>query len=383
MYGYPITEEEYFILYDESNNDRLIRIENGKLNTEIHTDKKYKPIFILGGVAYRKNKNVNFESLRKVLNLQDNIIEMKFTHIARGSFDGVLHSINLKKFLTWVLESDLYIHYSALNTLYWSSVDIIDDIYLFLRDRGIRVGFKNAFNPFYDDSDMRLNIDYLKNALYTYIQIDKDIFLSFLSSYNYPDIPEGSEGKFIRGLYKIIRNKVDFMRRDSGDSIEFHWLASLLDVLKKCKDMSDLTLTKNNQPNILIKSFADFYFNRLVSFPKSEHLFDEEITIADELNRFVNTSKQGEVGKYSFKKSEYYPIQVADVVAGLFRSIFIFLDDNSFDEIKEFKRNINVRQKECLDLLKLVINKSDNESQGFFFRIVPPAINEKNRILFE
>lgn len=383
MYGYPITEEEYFILYDESNNDRLIRIENGKLNTEMNTDKKYKPIFILGGVAYRKNKDVNFESLKETLNLQKNIIEMKFIHIARGSFDGVLNSDNLKKFLTWILENDLYIHYSALNTLYWSSVDIIDDVYVFLKNRGIRIGFKDDSNPFYDDSDMRFNVDYLKNALYTYIQIDKDVFLSFLSSFNYPDIPEGSESKFIRGLYKIIRNKVNSIRRELSNSIEFHWLRSLLDVLKQCKDMSDLTLTKNDQPNILIKNFTNFYFNRLVAFPKSEHLFDEEITIVNELSRLAKTSKQEEVGNYRFIKSEHYPIQVSDVVAGLFRTIFIFLDDKSLDEVKKFKRNINARQKECLDLLKLIINKSDNESQGFFFRVVPPAINEKNRILFE
>ncbi|WP_337155118.1 hypothetical protein [Proteus terrae] len=381
MYGYPIILNEYLIVYDESNNDRLIRIENGQLNTEMNTDKKYKPIFILGGIAYKKNTNVNFNSLKEILNLQNNITEMKFNHIAKGEFDGVLNSANLKKFLIWLLDNDLYIHYSALNTLYWSSVDIIDDVYTFLESKGIRIGFEDITNPFHND--IRFNIDYLKNALYTYIQIDKDVFLSFLSSFDYPDIAEGNENKFIRGLYKIIRNKVNSIRRELNNSIEFHWLSSLLNVLKKCKDMSDLSLTKEKNPHVLIKSFADFYFNRLIVFPKSEHLFDEEKTIIDKLNDRTRVLQQGEVGNHDFMKSEYYPIQVSDVVAGLFRTIFIFLEDKDIDEIKEFKKNINPRQKECLDLLKLIINKSNNESQGFTFRILPISTNEKYRVLFE
>lgn len=383
MYGYPIVKDEYFILYDESNNDRLIRIENGRLNTEINTDKKYNPIFVIGGVAYKKNNNVDFDSLKGVLNLQSNIKEMKFIHIAKGTFDGVLNSEKLKKFLKWLLDNDLYIHYSVMNTLYWASVDIIDDVHEFLKCKGFRLGFKNDSNPFYDDSDMRLNVDYLKNALYTYIQLDKHVFLSLLSSFQYPDISEGSESRFIRGLYKIIRNKVNGLRRESSNSIELHWLNSLLDVLKRCKDMSDLTLTKEKQPNILIKDFVDFYFNRLIVFPKSEHLFDEEKTIMEKLGRLVELSAQEEVGNYDFIKSDYYPIQVADVVAGLFRTLFVFLDDKNLEEIKEFKKNINPRQKECLELLKLLINKSDDETQGFFFKVLPPATYEKNRMLFE
>ncbi|RWK71727.1 MAG: hypothetical protein EOR45_34805, partial [Mesorhizobium sp.] len=60
--------------------------------------------------------------------VQPGASEIKLKHVATGEFLDLLNAPRLEVFLSWLLEQGLFVHYSALDPLYWSIVDIVDSM---------------------------------------------------------------------------------------------------------------------------------------------------------------------------------------------------------------------------------------------------------------
>ena len=110
--------------YDESNNIRKLWLDENDFNAPIDSD------FVLGGVMYFGDKSTaDVDSLKTKLRLQKSAKEMKFKHISKAkSFLECLNEEKVLFFLQWLYDSDLYIHFSNVNNLYFAIVDIIDII---------------------------------------------------------------------------------------------------------------------------------------------------------------------------------------------------------------------------------------------------------------
>lgn len=172
MNGLKNLDDEYNFFYDETNNIRKFKL-NGDNGFNISIEDIIKN-FVLGGIVY-KNDNIDFESLKSKLSLSSNITEMKFKHIAHGSFFDCLKSQKLNIFLTWLLEQPCYIHYSTLDILYWSVVDIVD----------------SAINNISDSNTKNIaimKVDELKALFYELIKVSLNEFIHKLNMYGYPVI---------------------------------------------------------------------------------------------------------------------------------------------------------------------------------------------------
>ncbi|WP_293094185.1 hypothetical protein [Moorena sp. SIOASIH] len=115
-------DSSFTFYYDETTNCRKFYVKEFDFN---HSFKSNKSNFILGGLVH-EGSQPNIEPLFDRLQLQNNITEVKFKNIAHGQFIDCLKSQKLNCFLKYLLENDLYIHYSSINFLYWSIVDIVD-----------------------------------------------------------------------------------------------------------------------------------------------------------------------------------------------------------------------------------------------------------------
>ncbi|CDG99212.1 conserved hypothetical protein [Xenorhabdus bovienii str. puntauvense] len=387
MMEFSIVKKEYVFVYDESNNSRLLRVENGGLNIDLDKTKnakKQSPIFLLGGVVYYRNKKIDFESLKKELMLQSSVIEMKFKHIATGDLEQILKSSKLKIVLNWIINNDLFIHYFVVNIFNYAVADIIDDMYLFLNENGLTFYQVDDTMPCVGSDDVSIinNINYLKDALYWYIEIDKGNFVSLIEKFNFPHVEDGMASKFIRELYKLIRKKIDYFIKSGNVIYELNQAKSLLKVLKKCSGLSSLFFTKEDNPKILLKDFFGFYFNKLIIFKNSEHIFDEEKNVSIKLDRIAELF-QGEISdNYKFLKSDHYPIQLSDVISGLIKNLFSYLCEKDEKEILSFKERMTKDQKECLNMLKKVMNESTEECSFFAYRIaIPRSVVNKYQLL--
>ncbi|VVM95038.1 hypothetical protein PS619_03026 [Pseudomonas fluorescens] len=368
----------YTFYYDESNNHRKLYINEDKNNYNIDNDpnrKQSAPInFVLGGVAHKKGKCVTdaAEFIRS-LKLQDNIKELKFGTVARGDFEQVLKSANLKKILHWLCESDLYVHYFNLNLEYWAFIDIIDDCVQHCIQKGELV-FQGA-------QYFRYYLDFHKDVLYRIINADKEKFLGLVKRFKYPLI-EGQEKEFVNALNKLV---VDysvqlFSQSPRPSQDEINEFLSLAELFSLSLDIDDMTLTFNLEEGVLVDGLGVFYKNRGSMFRYSEHIFDDEFSVEDEI-AIMNKSAISPMLKYKFVKSINTPLtQISDVIAGLFAKYFEFIDRKTVDELIAVKAKLNPQQSEVLLLIRRLIEKSNDECVHFLFYIMTFAEHRKHAL---
>ncbi|EGT5320011.1 DUF3800 domain-containing protein, partial [Salmonella enterica subsp. enterica serovar Muenchen] len=160
-------------------------------------------------------------------------------------------------------------------------------------------------------------------------------------------------------------------------------LLELTRLLSICKDIDNAELTFNDK-DLLIDSFSHFYLNRLNGFRNSQHLLDEEDLVEPHLilstkNEFIGDEKNQYYGlNFKFIKSESnIEIQISDIIAGIIRSLYSFIEQIEFSEIDSFIENSTELQKDNIKKLSMLISKSVNECEGFIFRTQPQMDESK------
>lgn len=122
----PLFDEKCTFYYDETGNVRKFRLTDNGVNAEegITND------FIIGGVLFKEDYPLcNVDKLFDKLKI--NAQEIKFKTLAgRGSdFWTAINKKQIQKFLSWLDNSGLYVHYATLNNMYFSIVDIVDSLF--------------------------------------------------------------------------------------------------------------------------------------------------------------------------------------------------------------------------------------------------------------
>lgn len=366
----------YTFYYDESNNHRKFYINENKNNYNIDNDPQRKQSaptnFLLGGVAHKSGGcESSAAELIESLKLQDSVKELKFCVVARGNFDAVLKSANLKKILKWLLDSDLYVHYFNLNLEYWAFIDIIDDCVQHCLEKGELV-FQGA-------QHFREYLDFHKDVLYRVINADKKKFLGLVKDFKYPLI-KGREHEFVQALHKLVVDYAVqlFSENPALDRDEMNAILSLAELFSICVDIEDMTLTLNPEEGVLVDGLGVFYQNRGTMFIHCEHIFDDEFSVEDEI-AILNKSAYPPKLNYKFVKSVESPLtQISDVVAGLFAKYFEFIERKTLDELVEIKSNFSPQQFEALELIKSLIEKSDKECIHFLFYVMTASEHRKH-----
>lgn len=389
-YGYVTNNNKYDFFYDESNNIRVFSLRDNKYNTDSNPQVIYSPIFVIGGLVAMENERD--ETINEIVNKiaqQKNMKEIKLKHLAKGDFLDILNSKKVEDFLSWLLDSKYYMHYFAINTVYWSFLDIIEDSVSFLLEKN-DAGY--ILNDCKSEDEVRARIDYFKNCLYTLIKIDKQEFIEYIKTFSYPKILNTDAARFYRGLHKLSRKNLNSNRSSSNKLHKYidRQLIDLTRFLAKCKDAHSIELTFDDEIDTLIGSFSSFYMSRMMGFLNSNHFLDKEDTIEpiieslvkhqppnDDVNPFENL-------KYQFVESTTaLEIQLSDVVSGIIRLLYSFIEDSDQDDVEKFILNANNQQRKNLELIYNNILKAEKECEGFIFRVQVPGDEYKMDILFK
>jgi len=253
-------DDSFIFYYDETNNIRKLYLLKEKY-FNIGLDNVYKN-FILGGVCFSKEiDKVKIDDLKKNLKLQKNIKEIKLKHIAKGNFLECLTSNKLNIFLKW-LKNNSYIHFSSINFLFWSIVDIIDSaIYLY-----------KELVPLHFD---------LKTVFYEIIKSNYEYFIDLFIEYEYPNIKREKANEFLDKLKIAIRTKyqnidIDLLKIDKNI---FNKLTEILLFLLEDSKNKELAFIMDEEDHILINDLSEFYLRPIYTFVNSKHIFDVENNI--------------------------------------------------------------------------------------------------------
>lgn len=348
VHGIRRADEKFTFYYDETNNIRKFTLTDAGTNVEDHKN------FVLGGIVLQKGQALpDIAPLRQALGMQDNAPEIKFKHVASGDFEAALASRKMTLFLGWLIEHRLAIHYSSINVVYWSIVDIVDSII--------------ASKRFETFSHARRE---MKNELYRIACLDKLVFLGLMRRHGYPSIQNGKAGAFIADVDAFLS-----LHSPKAENLPTKMLKEMV---HKAKGLTELPFLEEETSDVLIGSFSSFFTLPILLFENAAHVFDREIQVEKSLN--ADGFKQRAQGiDYRFSDSKADPgIQLADVTVGLIGKYQDFVEAHRLPELLVRKKEWSVAQTETFDLLRGLIDYSDDVSNAFVHRITAMDSEWKN-----
>lgn len=340
------TSDLYTFFYDETNNIRKLYIDNQSFNIEPR-------IFALGGIVC-KNPVFDEHDLRAILCIQPSTNEIKIKHIVNGNFEKIIYSPRINLFLQWMLDNNLLIHYSIIDTLYWSIVDIIDSIV-------------DPQNPLFQYSNI------LKANLLVIVKENSSHITSIFDKYRYPAIDPKDKDSFLNELITTIEDSVLL------DDFQKMMLKGILELGKK---LSSLPFIEGYKREELINNFSCFYFQQLILFENSIHIFDEEPSIQEIFSSndlcLTNLKKR----RYLFQNSKNeFGIQISDVIIGIIGKMFSYLTLSSNEDINQLKNKLNQLNCKNLSLLRQLILNSEKTNKAFLHTLISTDDKYKLSIL--
>lgn len=331
-------DSEYTFYYDETNNLRKFYLKENDFNYSFTAN------FVLGGLVHEGNAP-EVSSLIEKFKLQKNTKEVKFKHIAKGKFIDCLKSKKLNLFLQFLKDNEIYVHYSTLNFLYWSIVDIVDSA-IINSEAAMKLGIPFA--------------NHLKNDLYKLSKLEIESVISLFYEFEYPNIKGEKIADFIEQLVSLFESYID--------DPEYHFgLESLRQILKESKKNNELAFVTDEESYILLNDLSVFYLRPIYTFKNSSHIFDNEDSISEILAGYRITDQGVEFKNYSFVDSQSNQlVQLSDVFVGLIGKFSRYRNTTSEEIIKSDFDSLNDIQRRNLNLLFDVIEKSNQKNITFF-----------------
>lgn len=334
MFDLKGLDDKLRFFYDETNNIRKYYLKEDKFNESIKTN------FVLGGVVLEEGQEVELQPLFDSFGLQKNVVEVKLTNLAKGNFIDCLESIHLQTIFKYLIDNQLFIHYSSLNFLYYSIVDIIDSL-------------SEATDIHYDPFCNRA----LKNDFYVCVKNNLEKFIEIFYKYEYPNIKNENASEFIDLLINIFNNE--------PKSIGNRTILMLLNGSKKTENLFFIMDEKNHQ---LIENFTHFYSRTLYLFLNAKHFFDKEDSIEPLINELEMTYKDDKIENFSFIDSkDNLFIQLSDIIIGLIGKFYNFINENSIYDIQEQLNNIGDAQQRTLSLFYNILEESEKRNKSYIF----------------
>jgi len=334
-------DRAYTFYYDETNNIKKFYVKENDFNTP------YKANFVLGGVMH-EGAPPNLKPLFDALKLQKSSKELKFKHLAKGEFLDCLKSEKLAVFLSFLKESDLYVHFSSLNILYWSIVDIIDSA---IANSEVSKKLGPQFS------------NHLKNDLYMIAKLELEDFIELFHAYKYPNIEDGQVVSFIRSIISIFSKYLE--------DPEYHFgLESLQQILKESEKKGTLPFIQSAEDFVLIENLAHFYMRPIYLFKNSNHIIDNEASITEMLTNHKILENGTEIKNYSFVDSQNNQfIQCSDGIVGLIGKLTHYFNTSDRGKISVEFSLISETQGKNIDLLIDLFDKSYNKNVAFLHAI--------------
>ena len=353
LHGYKDNGKEYIFYYDETNNYRKVKItEKGLNDFKVMFDN-----FTLGGICFEKSKERDNKELIKNLKLQTGQeLKSKTFFKGKNTFKDCIEHKKLNIILNWIL-NNAYVHYSDIDSIYFSVIDIVDSIYN---------------NPIakYFPQDL---IDTFKDELYWAIRSNFEIFLDICKKTDYPNITKEKIKIFCKGLIDIINKEQE----------KYTTLELIKDLIEQFINYNDLIFLKDNEERIIMESFYSLRQQRCIIFRNSMHIFDKELVDEQKMNdEYMALNDGNKLENYKFLDSKHeVNIQISDIIIYVIAKYLKFLTHYPNENVDNTLKSLNEMGKENLTRLIQIINKSNKENIFFLETINSQRINLRRNLM--
>lgn len=328
LHRLPGVDAPWTLYYDETNNIRRLRVSDTGFNVA------EPACFVLGGIVHvGEPRELDISSLRAAVKAQPSATELKLKHIGTGDALDLLGSRHMGAFLAWLRAENLLLHWSVLDPVYWSIVDIIDSI--LIEAAPALLGHSNR----------------LKSDLTIVLRQDLADLAAVFHTFGYPNVSAEKADGFIDAL----RTRVE-----RAPGLEPFARKMLHDVLGLGQGLGDLPFLTGETSGVLIDSFADFYRHRFYLLPEARHVLDTETEIIARLEA-IPLSRHGQpFQNFRFvERSHDEPaIQVADIITGLLGKVFTWLRDTDPAEVSRVRATLTSPSRENHGALMDLMSRS-------------------------
>lgn len=337
----PLFDEKCSFYYDETGNIRKFRLTENGVNAEegITND------FILGGVLFKGDTPpCDVEKLLDELKI--NSQEIKFKTLSGRGVDiwSAIRKKPIQQYLSWLDNSGLYVHYAALNNIYFSVVDIVDSLFVAQPQFDFGLGWTQV----------------LKASLYRFVINHMDEILPILHRYNYPSLDKEDINNFCYELSDLIEPYSD----------EDFYLENFRQLLKANGRKGELFFIENNTPRLLVDEYPGLRDGRCALYKDSIHYFDEEAEAELALKNTIYTLNGQKLSNFKFIESKKNRlIQISDVWVGLLGKLFVELDRSTPRMIINKMELLTREQKECIRIIKSLIDNAKRFHGGLILNV--------------
>ncbi len=338
--GLTNVDHDYTFYYDETNNIRRLHVTADGFNV------KEPMCFALGGVAHRgPPRSLDVASLKVAVRLQSTAKELKLAHLGRGDVLDLLKSWRVEAYLEWLSAEGLLVHYSAVDPLYWSTVDIVDSI--ISRDPMRHM--------------QRFHME-LKADLFAVLAADIDDVADLFHRYSYPNVGEAQRTGFIEELLVRLEDRANLLPDFNAQVLK--------GVLQAGGRAEPLIYLDDESPNTLLDSFVEFFIHRICLFKSGSHRLDVEPVIQKRLQDCVFRDGDRVLDTYAFVDSRSEPgVQVSDALVGLLGKLFSFVTRTDPAELIDIRRALTPGQVRTLGKLNDLLDRSAVETPALLHQI--------------
>jgi len=344
---------QYTFYYDETNNIGKLHLKTGDFNAAFSSN------FVLGGLAYLGDKP-DVKDIFDSLYLQANTKEVKLKQIAHGDFMVCLTSIKLTPFLEYLVKSPLHLHFSSLNLLYFSLVDIVDSA---IAGAGDSIEITPGA------------IRHVKNDLYKLCRMEIDKLVPLFVKYDYPNVKEAELANFVTELMDLFKQYADHPEFEIG-------LMVLQEMFNKALAAGALPFIVDETSLLLVSGLVHFYLRPIYTFLNSTHLFDNESEIQNTIADYNITFKGKAISNYTFLDSKDDLLtQASDIIIGLVGKLSKFINTHTAEEISAELAAMTAVQSKNLDLYIDLVLKSEKLNPAFFYYTDSDDDHSKNELI--
>jgi hypothetical protein len=336
-------QKEYVFYYDESNNCRKFWVDDSK--QQFNTD--YTADFVLAGLVRNEKDSVDasIETFRKPLKLQGNVKEIKFNKLfSKGDFLQCVKERRLFETLSWIDKSPFYIHYTNVNNLYYTLVEIFDSI--------VEVDEISEYG--YDYFEM-------KSVFYDMFKNRANELQALMFKYKYPNIQRNEIKAFCNDLLQLLGSRRELKEREK-------FLAGML---ARASESDELLFLHDNDNYIMQDNYATFYADPIRKYQKSMHIFDVEKEVQEEVTKQISL-EQNMVDNYKFVDSETdIYVQLSDVVSGILGKLFKYINTATVNQQRKDIESLSKIQVDNILLIDKLRTEADCENPGFLCSVAP------------
>lgn len=354
LHGLAKADAAYTLYYDETNNARRLHVTDDGFNV------KDPACFVLGGVGHPgPPRPLDLGALYKSVRLQPTAKELKLEHLGSGDFLRLIGSQKVAGYLAWLNDQDLLVHYSVVDPIYWSTVDIID-----------------AITSDDDMGHMMLVGGSLKDDLSTVLRVDLDHLADLYRRYGYPSIDQGAWPAFAAELLDVLEARQELLPH-------FNYYA-LKGVLQHAARGAPLAYLERETPNTLIDSFVDFFAERIWLLKNATHVLDVEPYISKRLEALDLHDGDRRIANFRFADSKAEAgVQVSDPIVGLLGKLFTYVGRTEADELAYDAQGLNPLQRANLAALNDLLDRSAGENPAFMNNIMAASDLRRANVFVE